>query len=113
MLKLGGLKPWYLQECSSTLATTYSSGTLGQDCCIPDLILNVETGRAEALVPTGVQLHPGHHLQQRYPWPGRCIPDLILSFETGRAEALVPGGVQLHSGHHLQQRYPCPGPLYP
>lgn len=26
-----GLKPWYLEECSSTLATTYSSGTPGQD----------------------------------------------------------------------------------
>nr|CAD7261534.1 unnamed protein product [Timema shepardi] len=24
-------KPWYLEECSSTLATTYSSGTPGQD----------------------------------------------------------------------------------
>nr|CAD7197486.1 unnamed protein product [Timema douglasi] len=27
----GGRKPWYLEECSSTLATTYSSGTPGQD----------------------------------------------------------------------------------
>nr|CAD7446278.1 unnamed protein product [Timema bartmani] len=27
----GGWKPWYLEECSSTLATTYSSGTPGQD----------------------------------------------------------------------------------
>lgn len=27
----GGLKPWYLEECSSTLATTYSSGTPGRD----------------------------------------------------------------------------------
>lgn len=24
-------KPWYLEECSSTLATTYSSGTPGLD----------------------------------------------------------------------------------
>jgi len=24
-------KPWYLEECSSTLATTYSSGTPGRD----------------------------------------------------------------------------------
>jgi len=24
-------KPWYLEECSSTLATTYSSGTPGHD----------------------------------------------------------------------------------
>jgi hypothetical protein len=30
----GGLKPWYLEECSSTLATTYSSGTPGQDASI-------------------------------------------------------------------------------
>ncbi|CAB4056797.1 PCSK5 [Lepeophtheirus salmonis] len=27
----GGYKPWYLEECSSTLATTYSSGTPGRD----------------------------------------------------------------------------------
>lgn len=27
----GGYRPWYLEECSSTLATTYSSGTPGQD----------------------------------------------------------------------------------
>ncbi|XP_023247462.1 furin-like protease 2 [Copidosoma floridanum] len=27
----GGFKPWYLEECSSTLATTYSSGTPGHD----------------------------------------------------------------------------------
>ncbi|KAL1137834.1 hypothetical protein AAG570_009530, partial [Ranatra chinensis] len=26
-----GYKPWYLEECSSTIATTYSSGTLGRD----------------------------------------------------------------------------------
>lgn len=26
-----GQKPWYLEECSSTLATTYSSGTPGRD----------------------------------------------------------------------------------
>ncbi|CAG0895477.1 unnamed protein product [Darwinula stevensoni] len=26
-----GLKPWYLEECASTLATTYSSGTPSQD----------------------------------------------------------------------------------
>ncbi|XP_033150164.1 furin-like protease 2 isoform X1 [Drosophila busckii] len=26
-----GFKPWYLEECSSTLATTYSSGTPGHD----------------------------------------------------------------------------------
>ncbi|XP_024081475.1 furin-like protease 2 [Cimex lectularius] len=26
-----GLKPWYLEECSSTLASTFSSGTLGRD----------------------------------------------------------------------------------
>ncbi|KAI5722116.1 hypothetical protein M8J76_003929 [Diaphorina citri] len=27
----GGTKPWYLEKCSSTLATTYSSGTPGHD----------------------------------------------------------------------------------
>ncbi|KAL7296421.1 hypothetical protein TKK_0010430 [Trichogramma kaykai] len=27
----GGFKPWYLEECSSTLASTYSSGTPGND----------------------------------------------------------------------------------
>ncbi|XP_024081815.1 furin-like protease 2 isoform X2 [Cimex lectularius] len=27
----GGYKPWYLEECSSTLAATYSSGTPGHD----------------------------------------------------------------------------------
>ncbi|XP_066908018.1 furin-like protease 2 [Halyomorpha halys] len=26
-----GFKPWYLEECSSTIATTYSSGILGRD----------------------------------------------------------------------------------
>ena len=26
-----GYRPWYLEECSSTLATTYSSGTPGRD----------------------------------------------------------------------------------
>lgn len=30
----GGKKPWYLEECSSTLATTYSSGTPGHDASI-------------------------------------------------------------------------------
>ena len=30
----GGFKPWYLEECSSTLASTYSSGTPGQDASI-------------------------------------------------------------------------------
>ena len=30
----GGFKPWYLEECSSTLTTTYSSGTPGQDASI-------------------------------------------------------------------------------
>eukprot|EP00095_Tigriopus_kingsejongensis_P009291 snap_masked-scaffold175_size286436-processed-gene-1.14 protein:Tk09291 transcript:snap_masked-scaffold175_size286436-processed-gene-1.14-mRNA-1 annotation:"furin-like convertase" len=27
----GGYRPWYLEECSSTLASTYSSGTPGRD----------------------------------------------------------------------------------
>ena len=30
----GGRKPWYLEECSSTLATTYSSGTPQHDASI-------------------------------------------------------------------------------
>ena len=30
----GGRKPWYLEECSSTLATTYSSGTPSHDASI-------------------------------------------------------------------------------
>lgn len=30
----GGRKPWYLEECSSTLSTTYSSGTPSQDASI-------------------------------------------------------------------------------
>ncbi|KAG7160333.1 Furin-like protease 2-like [Homarus americanus] len=29
-----GFKPWYLEECSSTLATTYSSGTPGLDSSV-------------------------------------------------------------------------------
>ncbi|UYV72888.1 Fur2 [Cordylochernes scorpioides] len=29
-----GQKPWYLEECSSTLASTYSSGTFGQDLSV-------------------------------------------------------------------------------
>lgn len=45
-------KPWYLEECSSTLASTYSSGTPGHDKSIatvdmdgklrPDHICTVE-----------------------------------------------------------------------
>nr|CAD7461031.1 unnamed protein product [Timema tahoe] len=38
-------KPWYLEECSSTLATTYSSGTPGQD-------------RSVATVDMDPRLHP-------------------------------------------------------
>jgi hypothetical protein len=51
-------KPWYLEECSSTLATTYSSGTPGHDKSVatvdmdgklrPDHICTVEhTGITE------------------------------------------------------------------
>ncbi|KAE8748948.1 hypothetical protein FOCC_FOCC004353, partial [Frankliniella occidentalis] len=43
----GGLKPWYLEECSSTLATTYSSGTPGRD-------------RSVATVDMDGQLRPDH-----------------------------------------------------
>lgn len=31
LIKCFRYKPWYLEECSSTLATTYSSGTPGHD----------------------------------------------------------------------------------
>ncbi|GAB6022556.1 Furin-like protease 2 [Chamberlinius hualienensis] len=37
-----GLKPWYLEECSSTLATTYSSGTPGQDRSVITVDMNME-----------------------------------------------------------------------
>lgn len=51
-------KPWYLEECSSTLATTYSSGTPGHDKSVatvdmdaklrPDHICTVEhTGNCD------------------------------------------------------------------
>lgn len=42
-----GLKPWYLEECSSTIATTYSSGTPGRD-------------RSVATVDMDVRLRPKH-----------------------------------------------------
>lgn len=40
-------KPWYLEECSSTLATTYSSGTPGRD-------------KSVATVDMDGQLRPDH-----------------------------------------------------
>ncbi|KAI5651344.1 subtilase family domain-containing protein [Phthorimaea operculella] len=43
----GGYKPWYLEECSSTLASTYSSGTPGRD-------------KSVATVDMDVQLRPDH-----------------------------------------------------
>lgn len=54
-------KPWYLEECSSTLSTTYSSGTPGHDKSIasvdmdgrlrPDHICTVEhTGKIIRLI---------------------------------------------------------------
>uniref|UniRef100_A0A1B6GHW2 furin n=2 Tax=Proconiini TaxID=565685 RepID=A0A1B6GHW2_9HEMI len=57
----GGFKPWYLEECSSTLATTYSSGTPGHDKSIasvdmdgklrPDHICTVEHTGTSASAP--------------------------------------------------------------
>ncbi|KAK6644158.1 Furin-like protease 2 [Polyplax serrata] len=57
----GGGKPWYLEECSSTLATTYSSGTPGQDKSVatvdmdgklrPDHICTVEHTGTSASAP--------------------------------------------------------------
>uniref|UniRef100_A0A0C9QJY7 furin n=1 Tax=Fopius arisanus TaxID=64838 RepID=A0A0C9QJY7_9HYME len=57
----GGYKPWYLEECSSTLATTYSSGTPGNDKSVatvdmdgklrPDHICTVEHTGTSASAP--------------------------------------------------------------
>ncbi|XP_055634461.1 furin-like protease 2 isoform X2 [Toxorhynchites rutilus septentrionalis] len=57
----GGYKPWYLEECSSTLATTYSSGTPGHDKSVatvdmdgslrPDRICTVEHTGTSASAP--------------------------------------------------------------
>ncbi|KAK9878880.1 hypothetical protein WA026_003709 [Henosepilachna vigintioctopunctata] len=57
----GGYKPWYLEECSSTLATTYSSGTPGHDKSVatvdmdarlrPDHICTVEHTGTSASAP--------------------------------------------------------------
>uniref|UniRef100_W4VRF9 furin n=1 Tax=Corethrella appendiculata TaxID=1370023 RepID=W4VRF9_9DIPT len=57
----GGFKPWYLEECSSTLATTYSSGTPGHDKSVatvdmdgslrPDRICTVEHTGTSASAP--------------------------------------------------------------
>lgn len=54
-------KPWYLEECSSTLATTYSSGTPGHDKSVatvdmdgrlrPDRICTVEHTGTSASAP--------------------------------------------------------------
>ncbi|XP_017055608.1 furin-like protease 2 isoform X2 [Drosophila ficusphila] len=56
-----GFKPWYLEECSSTLATTYSSGTPGHDKSVatvdmdgrlrPDHICTVEHTGTSASAP--------------------------------------------------------------
>jgi len=43
----GGLKPWYLEECSSTLATTYSSGTPGQDASITTVDQNARLTKSK------------------------------------------------------------------
>ncbi|XP_015590676.1 furin-like protease 2 isoform X3 [Cephus cinctus] len=57
----GGYKPWYLEECSSTLASTYSSGTPGNDKSVatvdmdaklrPDRICTVEHTGTSASAP--------------------------------------------------------------
>ncbi|KAK0087632.1 hypothetical protein PV325_000511 [Microctonus aethiopoides] len=57
----GGYKPWYLEECSSTLASTYSSGTPGSDKSVatvdmdaklrPDHICTVEHTGTSASAP--------------------------------------------------------------
>lgn len=57
----GGYKPWYLEECSSTLASTYSSGSPGNDKSIatvdmdgklrPDHICTVEHTGTSASAP--------------------------------------------------------------
>lgn len=57
----GGYKPWYLEECSSTLASTYSSGTPGHDKSVatvdmdgrlrPDHICTVEHTGTSASAP--------------------------------------------------------------
>ena len=41
----GGRKPWYLEECSSTHAATYSSGTPGHDASIATTDQNFELKR--------------------------------------------------------------------
>lgn len=56
-------KPWYLEECSSTLASTYSSGTPGHDKSVatvdmdarlrPDHICTVEHTGTSASAPLG------------------------------------------------------------
>ncbi|KAL1137836.1 hypothetical protein AAG570_009532 [Ranatra chinensis] len=46
-----GLKPWYLEECSSTIATTYSSGTLGRDMSVASVDMDPKL-RPEKLCTT-------------------------------------------------------------
>ncbi|KAB7507163.1 Furin-like protease 2 [Armadillidium nasatum] len=50
-----GLKPWYLEECSSTLASTYSSGTPGLDNSVAtsDMDGNLRPDRICTLDHTG------------------------------------------------------------
>ncbi|KAK7573323.1 hypothetical protein V9T40_010514 [Parthenolecanium corni] len=62
----GGLKPWYLEECASSLATTYSSGTPGHDKSVgtvdmdgklrPDHICTVEHTGTSASAPLAAGL---------------------------------------------------------
>lgn len=60
-VSISRFKPWYLEECSSTLATTYSSGTPGHDKSVatvdmdgrlrPDRICTVEHTGTSASAP--------------------------------------------------------------
>lgn len=61
MYNIDSYKPWYLEECSSSLATTYSSGTPGHDKSVatvdmdgalrPDRICTVEHTGTSASAP--------------------------------------------------------------
>nr|CAD7411542.1 unnamed protein product [Timema cristinae] len=78
----GGRKPWYLEECSSTLATTYSSGTPGQDRSVatvdmdpklhPDNLCTLDHTGTSASAPLAagmaalaLQANPVTHLERR------------------------------------------------
>ncbi|XP_074605697.1 proprotein convertase subtilisin/kexin type 4-like [Brevipalpus obovatus] len=58
-----GSKPWYLEECSSTLATTYSSGSIGLDenVVTVDVDFSFLEKRRLGLPPNGDQLCTKSH----------------------------------------------------